>query len=402
MPIFEYEARTVKGRTQTGRVEAGDEEAAADILQGHNLLIISLDSAESQPFYTRRIGFFDRVSGKDLSIFSRQLSVLFEADVPLISSLHTLADQTSNHRFREAILDVATNVDGGTPFSEALGKYSDIFSNFYVQMVKAGEASGKLDEVLGFLAIHTEREYHTNSKIKGAMMYPAFVISAFLIVAVLMLFFVVPQLLGILTQSDAELPIMTRVVIAASDFTQNYWHISLVTLAAVAVGLWKYLKTPHGQEEWQKLQLRIPVVKKLVQNVYVFRFAESFSMLISGGVPVARSLEITANIVGNVVYHDIIKEAQERVTRGEDIASTLARHSEIPKLVSQMVAVGERTGKLDSILDNIARFYEEEVDTSIDNITSLIEPVLIVVLGLFVGLLVASVLLPIYSGISSL
>jgi type IV pilus assembly protein PilC len=402
MPIFQYEARTADGRTQSGRVEAQNEEAAADILQGHNLLIVALESAANQPFYTRRIGFFDRVGGKDIAVFSRQLSVLFEADVPLISSLYTLAEQTSSHHLREAILEIATNVDGGAPFSDSLAQYPDIFSNFYVQMVKAGEASGKLDEVLGFLAVHAEREYHTNSKIRGAMMYPAFVISAFVIIGALMLFFVIPQLLEVLTQTKGELPIMTRAIIWASNFTRNYWHISLVAFAAAVVGAFQYLKTPSGKRAWQELQLRIPAFKELAQKIYVFRFAESFGMLIRGGVPVARSLDISANIVGNVVYHDIIKEAQERVTRGEDIGTTLARYPEMPKLVSQMVSVGERTGKLDSILDNIARFYEEEVNTAIDNITSLIEPIMIVVLGVFVGLLVAGILLPIYTSISSL
>jgi type IV pilus assembly protein PilC len=402
MPIFQYEARTADGRTQSGRVEAQNEEAAADILQGHKLLIVALESAASNPFYTRRIGFFDRVGGKDIAVFSRQLSVLFEADVPLISSLYTLAEQTSNHHLREAILEIATNVDGGAPFSDSLAQYPDIFSNFYVQMVKAGEASGKLDEVLGFLAVHAERDYHTNSKIRGAMMYPAFVISAFIIIGALMLFFVIPQLLEVLTQTKGDLPIMTRAIIWASNFTRNYWHVSIAAIVAALFGGFQYLRTPAGRQGWQELQLRIPVFKELAQKIYVFRFAESFGMLIRGGVPVARSLDISANIVGNVVYHDIIKEAQERVTRGEDIGTALARYTEMPKLVSQMVSVGERTGKLDSILDNIARFYEEEVNTAIENITSLIEPIMIVVLGVFVGLLVAGILLPIYTSISSL
>ncbi|MEX2008164.1 MAG: type II secretion system F family protein [Candidatus Spechtbacterales bacterium] len=402
MPLFNYEARTPKGTIQTGRVEASSEEAALEILQAHNLVIISMDSAASEAIFSRRIAFFDRVGGRDLAVFSRQLSVLFAADVPLVSSLRTLAEQTSNHRLHEALLDISSNVDGGTQLSDALAEYDDIFSQFYVQMIKAGEASGKLDDVLNYLAEYTERTYHTNAKIKSALTYPAFVVTAFFVVGLAMLYFVIPSLLSVLSQAEGELPAITKVVIFLSNFVRSYLYMVVGGVALGIVAMWRYIRTESGKEIWDEWQLRIPVVRDLAQKIYIFRFAESFSLLVRGGVPIARSLGISANIVGNGVYREIILEAQERVMRGDKISVAFAERNEVPKLVSQMIAVGEHTGKLDAILDNISTFYEQEVEAAIDTMTSLIEPVMIIVLGIFVALLVAGVLLPIYTSISAL
>lgn len=401
MAIFLYEARTKEGGQQKGRVEARDEGAAADILQSHELTILSLQSESATPLFARDLKFLRRVSGKDLAAFSRQLSVLFQSDVPLVESLNTLAAQASSDYLQEALRDIASNVDSGTTFSDSLARYEDIFSNFYIQMVKAGEASGKLDEVLTYLADHTERSHYTNSKIKGAMAYPIFVLIAFSFIGAGMLIFVVPQLTGVLTQSGAELPLITRVIIGISEFLQSFWYIILALIVGGLFGLWKFIHTPEGSEFWDRLQLQIPVLGHILSNVYVFRFTESLAMLIRGGVPIAEALSISGNIVGSSVFRKMIHESRDRVIQGEEIAPVLSNYPQMPKLVTQMISVGEQTGKLEGILDNISSFYEQEVNTSVDSITSLIEPVLIVVLGLGVLALVLGILLPIYNTVNT-
>lgn len=401
MAIFLYEARTKEGGQQKGRVEARDIDAAADILQSHDLVILFLQPEEATPIFTRDLKIFRRVSSKDLAAFSRQLSVLFQSDVPLVESLNTLASQTTSEYLQEALREVAASVDSGTTFSDSLARYEDIFSNFYVQMVKAGEASGKLDEVLTYLADHTERSHYTNSKIKGAMAYPAFVLIAFAFVGVGMLVFVVPQLTSVLSQSGAQLPLITRIIMGLSAFFQSFWYVILGLVVACGIGLWQFIRTPDGRMFWDKLQLQIPVLGRIVSNVYIYRFTESLAMLIRGGVPIAEALSISGNIVGNTVYKSMIHEARDRVVQGEEIAPVLSNYPQMPKLVTQMISVGEQTGKLEGILDNVSSFYQAEVNTSVDSITSLIEPILIVLLGLGVLALVLGILLPIYNTVNT-
>ncbi|MEX0916558.1 MAG: type II secretion system F family protein, partial [Candidatus Spechtbacterales bacterium] len=390
-----------EGGQQKGRVEARDPDAAADILQSHDLVILSLRPESATPIFSRELKLFRRVNTKDLAAFSRQLSVLFQSDVPLVESLNTLALQTTSEYLKDALRDVASSVDSGTSFSDSLARYEDIFSNFYVQMVKAGEVSGKLDEVLTYLADHTERTYYTNSKIKGAMAYPAFVLVAFTFIGAGMLIFVVPQLTSMLTQSGAELPLITRIIIGLSTFLQTFWYAILALIGGGGFGLWQFLKTPDGVAFWDKLQLDIPVFGRIFSNVYIYRFTESLAMLIRGGVPITDALSISGNIVGNTVYKKMIHEARDRVVQGEEIAPVLNNYPEMPKLVTQMISVGEQTGKLEGILDNVSKFYEQEVATSVDSITSLIEPILIVMLGLGVMALVLGILLPIYNTVNT-
>lgn len=403
MPFFQYLARTKDGETQSGRVEAMDENAAIQILQRNGLVVTEVKSVEEESVATKEITIFERVTKKELAVFSRQLSTLFKASVPLTVSLHTLANQTENPKLQRTLLDVAASVDGGTPFSGALEEYEDVFSSFFVQMVKAGEESGNLDEVLNYLAEHQDREYYIESKVRGAMIYPAFIMGVLLIVGVLVLAFIVPKLTSFLVASGTEnLPILTRVIIFSSDAVRTKWHLILIGIVGIGAGAWQFLRTAAGKELWGKVQLKLPVFGPLFQKIYLFRFAESFSMLIKGGVPINKALLITANVISSSTYRAIVLDAQEKVSHGDSIASALEGHPEISGMVTQMIAVGEKTGQLDTILQDVAGFYEDEVKNVVDNLVSLIEPILIVVMGLGVGLLVAGVLLPIYQSISTL
>ena len=400
--IFEYQARAQTGEVQTGTVEAVDKDSALQILQGSNLVVVSIKSAEEQSIYLKQFGFFQKVSSKDLAIFSRQLATLFSASVSLAASLHTLTEQTQNVKLQDALLEISANVDGGMTFDEALAKYPDIFSNFYVQIVKAGERSGSLDKVLIYLADYTEREHTILSKIRGSMIYPAFVMGVFALVGIAMLLFVIPQLISVLEQSGSELPLITRVIASASEFVKTRWYVLIFLFLAVPPVVYKFSKTKQGRNLWHVWKLKLPIFGKIFKNIYLFRFTESFGLLIRGGVDLGESLAISANVLDNDVYKKIILDARDKVIHGVGLAEVLKKHSEISPLVSQMIAVGEKTGKLDEILKDVAKFYEQEVMNAVDNLVSLVEPILIVVMGLGVALLVAGVLLPIYSGINTL
>ena len=397
MPVFNYQARTRKGDIQTGRVEASSLQSASEILQRNNLIVVALEAISEAPIYARNLALFERVGRKDLVVFSRQLATLFRAEVPLVSSLRTIAAQTTNNALRSTLASIAADVDGGTSLSEALRRNPKVFSGFYVHMIHAGEATGKLSDILEYLANHEERQYHLVSKIRGAMIYPIVVIVAFVVVAILMLTFVVPQLTSIIAETGQELPLMTKIIVASSDFARNFWYIVILGAIGMPILTWRYLKTPQGHKIWDQVQLRLPILGPIFRNMYLFRFAESLSSLIKGGIPIAEALSISADIVRNSVFRTIILDAQAHVRRGELIGSTFKLYKEMPPLVTQMVSIGEQTGKLDAILGNVGSFYQKEVDTTLDNITSLLEPILILVLGVGVGVLVLGVLMPIYN-----
>lgn len=397
MAIFTYEARTKDGDTQSGRVEALNKRDAADMLRRHGLTIVDIIESKDVPIYARRLKFLERTKPKDIVILSRQLATLFAADIPLVTALSTAAKQTENMPLREKIFEVSSDVEGGSSLSDAMSKHSDVFSEFYVNMLKAGEASGKLDQILSYLADHMEREYEVMSKVKGALIYPAFVVTGFVISMTILMVFVIPRLTSILQESGQKLPVITHIIIVSSDFMRASWYILLFIAVATGIFFWRYIKTENGKKFWDGMQLKIPIFGEILKKVYLFRFAESLSTLIEGGLPIIRAIAISRDITGNTVYKEILDEAQETVKRGGTIGETLVLHNEVPPLVTQMVVVGEQAGKLVSVLHNVASFYQKEVDTATNNITSLIEPVLIAVMGVGVGLLVAGVLLPIYN-----
>ncbi len=398
---FNYQARSKKGEVQTGMVEASSREAAILLLQGHNLFVTFLEEALIKPFYAKKIKIFERVSKKDVVNFSRQLSLMFKSKIPLVQSLHSISEQTKNPGFREKILMISQEVEGGTSFSQALAVHPKLFSSFYVSMVKAGEASGTLSESLTYLADHLEREYHLQSKIQGAMIYPALIVVVVIGVLVMMMFFVIPNMTKVLLEMDQELPLVTKIVIAISDLLRSWgWLVFLLSVGAF-VALTRYTKTAGGKKIKDKVFLRIPFLSSFLRMVYLTRFAENLSTLISGGIPIVRSLEITAEIVGNDVYQQIIFEIKEEVVRGENMSKVLARHPDaFPPILTQMVAVGEKTGTLDQSLMSVVDFYRKELERAIDNLLSVLEPVMVIFLGGIVAGLMGAVLLPLYKSSS--
>lgn len=400
---FNYQARTKQGEIQTGTVEAGTQEAAIETLQRHELVVVFLEKISEIPFYARSLKFLQRIKAKELTIFYRQLAILFEANVSPLDSLRILAEQTKNPIFKELIFEIEKDVKGGEPLSSAMAKHSKVFSSFYVNVVRAGEASGKLHEVLKYLADHAEREYNLTRKVRGAFIYPIAIFSLFIIVAVLMMIYVVPQLSSMLEEIGGELPVTTKILIGASKFLRSWFWLVILLFIGLIVGLIRFIRTERGGLIWDTFKLRIPIFKRLFRNIYLARFAENFKTLLMGGISILKALDITASVIGNKIYEKIIKEAREKVRVGESISSAFTNYpKEISPMVIQMIAVGEEAAQLDTILEKIAIFYQQDVDGMTNNMSQLIEPIMILILGLGVGFLVSSILMPIYNIASGL
>ena len=393
---FNYQARTKTGQIQSGMVEATSRESALNVLKSSNLFVTILEEV-SPPFYAKRLAFFERVPRKDIVAFSRQLAIMFKSEIPPVEVLTTLAQQIKNPAIREKIFDMVEKIEGGNSMSKTFSLYPQLFSSFYVNMVKSGEVSGKLSEVFSYLADYLEKEYDFNSKVKGALIYPVFILAVFLGVVGIIVFFVVPQLSQFLTETNQAVPGITRALLAGSSFLRAWGWLLLLLPIIAAFPIYFYYKTKEGQTFFDKNLLRVPLLGNFLKGIYLARLSLNLSTLISGGLPIVQALEITSDVVGNEVYRSIILDTSEGVKRGVPISLLLARHpNEFPPLVIQMFVVGEKTGRMEASLKNMVDFYQKEVDRALTNFMRLLEPVLILVFGLLVGLLMASVMLPVY------
>lgn len=400
---FNYQARTKEGEIQRGTLEAASKEAALALLEKYGLFVTYLEAAVKPPFYAREIRIFRGISKKDIFLFSRQLAIMFKSGVPLTEALTALAQQTPNPEFREKILKIAESIEGGASFSRALLPYPKEFSSFYVNMVKSGEMSGKLSETLSYLADHLEREYNFIARIRGAMIYPALVFVLFFVIAIVMGVFVIPGLVVILKEVGQEPPWITQMVISLSDIFRKSWWIIILAFLGFIIFIYYFLKTSSGKKFFDHFSLKIPGIGSLLKKIYLCRFAENLSTLIIGGLPIAPALEITGEVVGNEVYKSLILKTRDGVRKGEAISSILERYPEvISPLFIQMVSVGERTGSLDTTLLNIVNFYRQEIDRTVESFLRLLEPILIVFLGVVVGGLALAVLMPLFQTIGRL
>ena len=401
MPFFEYQAIDNKKKEKVkAEVEAVDEEVAFHLIDQKNLTLINLREKKKKSGLLS-VSFLNRVTAKNLVVFSRQFAVMLKATVPVVRALRILVKQTSNPKLKVVLSEVADEVDGGMRLSQALARHPKIFSDFFVAMIKSGETSGRLDEVLEYLADQQEKDYDLMSKIKGAMIYPAFIICGLIAVGIIMMVVVVPKLTAILQETGGELPLSTKILIATSNFLSHYWWL-LIVLIVVVVGGLKYLtKTPTGKKYWDWLIIRLPIFGKLLQRIYLVRFSRSLFTLSSGGLPLVESLKITSEVVGNRAYRNIIDQTVKEVEEGNPIASVFIRAKEIPVMVSYMIGVGEQTGHLDIVLEKLSNFYSREIDNLVANLVSLIEPLIMVVLGVAVGIMVAAIIMPMYNLASS-
>ncbi|MFZ4500452.1 MAG: type II secretion system F family protein [Minisyncoccia bacterium] len=393
---FKYSAITNKGEKREGMIEAVNRELAVIGLQHRGLIVVEIKSEEEAKSWFE-ITLFEKVPMKDIVILSRQMSTLFEAQVSALKAFSLLAENTENKLLGRKLNQIVSDLQAGSSIAGALGKHKDVFSDFYVNMIKAGEESGKLTQVFTFLADYLDRQYVLTSKTKHALVYPAFVIGIFITVMVLMFTVVVPKLSAIITESGQEIPFYTKIVMQTSDLMVNYGIFMLIA-AIVFVGYVVHLtRTKKGKELLDSIKLDVPILGNLYRKLYLARIADNMDTMLSSGIPIVRAIEITANVVDNRVYQAIMLDAMEAVKAGKSLSQSLEVHKEIPKIMPQIVRVGEETGALGSILKMLAKFYNREVDEAVDTLVGLIEPFMIISLGLGVGLLLVSILVPIYN-----
>jgi len=394
MALYNYRARNSQDEASSGLVEADSENIAADILQERGFRVLYLE--EKKHGLASLELSFSRIKAKDLVIFSRQLSILISAGVPLTESLKDVSGQTKNDKLKKAILKLAAEVEGGSKFSEALESQPRVFSGFFVNIVQSGELSGRLQEVLLYLADQLEKDYDLRRKIKGAMIYPAFVMSSLFAIGLLMMIFVVPKLTEMLAQTNAVLPWSTRLVKGTSEFLVVYWWVVVLAVAGLIAGIMFAIRQPAGRRFFDNVKLRLPIFGKLFNYIAVIRFCRSMHTLMVGGVDISHGLGIAADMVGNEVYRELIIKMEQGVSGGGALADVLDESKLVPKMLPQMLKTGEATGRVDEVLEKISEFYQREVDNIIANLMSLLEPVIMVVLGVAVAVMIMAIILPMY------
>jgi len=394
---FYYRARTKEGRIQSGIIEAFSKKGALDVLEKYGFYVTLLKEAGRVTFFQQKV-FAKKASVKDIAIFTRQLSVMLKSAIPPVEALRTQVTQAENPDFREAILKIAEMVETGSSLSQAFSSHPKIFNTFYVSCVKSGEASGKVADSLNYLAQHLESEYELRAKVKGAMLYPLVVIIAAIGVTLLVIFFIIPRLVGVLEDLAGELPFSTRMMISFSSFIrEGGWILILIFLVGLIVLFQYFRRSKEGKDFWDKASLKIPLFGDFYKKIYLTRFAENLSVLIAAGLPITQALKITADVIDNSFYKKIIEKTEEKVARGETISSVLSRYPEqIPSFLTQMVSTGEETGRLENTLMGVVDFYKGDLDRFINNLTKILEPMLIIFLGGLVGTLVISIFIPLF------
>jgi len=399
--LYNYQALDSSGKDVSGIIDAFSMDVAIGSLQKRNLMVVNIVSAEKDSWLSK-FSFGTGVSNKDIVILSKQVAVLFEAQVSPIKVFSLLSAEIENPVLRKSLDQIVSDIQGGATISNALYKHPAIFSNFYVNMVKSGEETGKLNETFNYLAEHLDRNYEVISKVKNALIYPAFVITVFMAVMVLMFTVIIPKIGLIIKESGQEVPLYTKIVFGISDFLINYGFILLGLILVAVYLIVRYIRTEAGASAWSDLKLSLPYFGNLYRKLYLSIITDNMNTMILSGIAMVKAIEVTTEIVENKVYRDVLKETLADVKGGKSLSQSFSSYpQEIPGMLVQMVRVGEETGELGRIFKTMALFYQREVVNAVDTMVSLIEPVMIVFLGLGVSVLLTSVLIPIYNIASS-
>lgn len=397
MKRFNYKAKDKTGRLVTGEVEASNEDAAAKLLRGKGLIVLSIKPSMDNilSFIT---SFRNRVTSADTTTFTRQLATMINAGLPITEALLILRSQ-SKGAMQKIVAQILSDVEGGDSLSKALAKHPTIFSPTYLALIKAGEVGGVMDEVLVRLADSLEKQQEFSGKVKGALIYPAIIIVGMVGVAIVMMIFVIPRLTSLYGDFGAKLPLATKVLISISDFLiKGGGVVILVVLVLGVYGFISYRKTPLGRKKTDELILKLPIIGDLQKQVILTELSRTLSLMVGSGVSILDGLNITAGVVGNTVISDALKDAAKQVEKGFPIAYSFSKHPEaFPFILSQMVAVGEETGKMDEVLTKISHVFEVESDEKVKGLTAAVEPIVMVILGIGVGFLVIAIILPIYN-----
>lgn len=395
--LFKYEAIDNAGSKKEGNIDAINEAVAISSLQKRGFIIVSIVSANKKSLMNYEIELFQRVSNKDIVILSRQIATLFEAQVSALRIFRLLGEENENPMLQKRLTIIADDLQAGSTISGALAKHENMFSSFFVNMVRTGEEAGKLEDIFNSMADYLDRTYELTTKARNALIYPAFVIFTFIAVMTLMLVMVIPKLSAILESAGTEVPLYTKAVIRISEFIVSYgiWFlVGLIIAASLGV---HYFRTKEGAYVLGKFKLKIPYLGDLYKKLYLSRISDNLSTMLQSGIPMVQAIKLTGDVVGNKVYQEILIQVSEEVKAGSAVSSAFQKHEEIPGIIVQMIKVGEETGELHKILKTMATFYRREVNNAVDTLIGLIEPAMILMLGVGVGTLLASVLIPIYN-----
>ncbi len=396
---FNFKAKTQTGEYKEGTIDSPNQETAASYLQKNNLLPVKIEGISSSKNDLSKVfyKYYDRVGAKDLMEFFKQLAILIDARVPIVLSLTAISEQTINKYLVKVIEEMIIDIENGISFSAAMEKHTDIFSNLSISIIRVGENSGNLKKSIDYVSENIERNYNLSNRIKAALTYPAIILVVFSLVGFLTLSFIVPKLTVIIKELGAEIPWYTQLIISLSDFMANYWWAIAIVILGAVVGVAYYMSTEDGKKEWDRIKIKIPIAGRLFRCVYITRFSQNLGILLTGGIPILRALTIVSSVMNNIVYEAVILKAAEEVKIGGNMSSVLQKSPIIPPMVSHMIKIGEESGQIDSVLGHIGRFYEEELENLTKSLSSLIEPVLMVIIGIAVGLMAIAILMPIYN-----
>lgn len=395
--LFRYDAITNSGEKKTGSIEAASRDLAIGAIQRRGLIVSSVIEDGGKKGILHLSIFEKGIAMKDVVIMSRQISTLFEAQVSALKAFNLLASNTENPALVKILNAISEDISSGTSISGSLAKYPDVFSDFYVNMVKSGEESGKLTQIFSYLADYLDRQYQLTSKTKNALIYPGFVIGVFILVMTMMFVFIVPRLADIIKESGQDVPLSTKIVMGISDILVHYGLFVLIGLIVFILYVVHIARTRTGQAYLDRLKISTPIIKNIYTKLYLSRIADNMDTMLSSGITIIRAIELTSGVVGNRIFEDILNNATEAVKSGSTFSDSLSKHPEIPSIMSGMIRVGEETGSLGNILKTLGKFYNREVNDAVDTLVGLIEPAMIVLLGLGVGLLLTSILMPIYN-----
>lgn len=391
---FLYKAKNNKGEVVTGTVKAPSQYDAEKILVNHGLVTLEIIPEKKEQF-SIKIG--SRITSKDKAVFARQLSTMVSAGLPLAKAITVLSTQARTERLKNIYLSVYREVEEGSSFSSALSKHPEMFDHIFVSVINSGETTGKLDVVLNQLAKQLENDNNFTSRVKGILYYPAFILLALISVSIYMVVAVIPKLKTMFDQSKTELPFATKFLLAMSDFVIHDWWLALIILFALGSIFWFWIASESGKRAISYAQIKVPGVKGMTEGIYVSRFTRTLEMLVGAGVPLLDSLRTSSSMMQNEIYEESILSIIDRVEKGVPLSTELMKSPVFPPLVGQMAAVGEETGQLDQVLGKVADYYEEEVSNRVKTLSTLIEPVVLVIIGLGVAFLVFAILVPIYN-----
>lgn len=394
MPSFTYTAKTSDDKIITGEINAELESIAKEMIEKKDLEVVSIKEQQEKTSWDFNIVLFQRIPKKELVVMFRQLSVMLSAGLNLVDSLKILVEQSVNKSLQDILGQITNQVESGGKLSDSLATFPKIFNVFQINIIKSGEKAGRLNDVLNYLADQTEKDYDIANKIKGALIYPVVILLGMVAVGIIVMVYVVPNLINIVAEVGGDLPLSTKILIGTSNFLLSYWWLLLLLLIVIFVGIKVFLSSKNGRYFWDRLKFKIPIVSLLLKRIYLVRMTRSMYTLLVGRVTVVDSLEISAEVMGNEFFKKIMLETAKEVKDGGTISNVLLQYKEIPKMVPQMMVVGEKTGSLDVVLEKMSEFYNRELDNYVANLMVLMEPIIMIMLGVAVGIMVSAVILP--------